>query len=196
MDPLREQLEAAARDGVLVSLERAAFDDAEDLGFVVGVGEALVALERVSESIRLDGVSILRLDDVSDLEAPHAHADFVTSALRLRGETRREMRSPDLDSWAAVLRSIALTSDAPRGDPPLVALHEEGDDEAPCRIGVVTRVGEATLEMVEIDPDADWATQPTEVDLAALTRIDFGGAYEAALRLVGGPCPAASEGAP
>lgn len=195
MDPLREQLEAAARDGVLVAVERAAFEDAEDLGFVVGVGEALLALERVSESIRLDGVSILRLDDVSDLEDPHAHADFVTSALRLRGETRREAPSPDLGSWAGALRSIALESGATRGEAPIVALHEESDDEAPCRIGVVTRVAEATLEMVEIDPDADWATERSEVGLATLTRIDFGGAYEAALRLVGGPCPARPEGA-
>ena len=187
MDALREQLEAAARDGVLVSVERDDFEDAEDLGFVAGVGDALFALERVSESIRLDGLSILRLDDVTDLEDPHEHADFVTTALRLRGETRRDGLALDLADWSSALRSILAVTAV--DDPPIVALHEEGDAEAPCRIGVVTSVGAESIRLVEIDPDADWSDEATDVGLAALTRVDFGGAYEEALRLVGGACP-------
>jgi len=183
-------MEAAARDGVLVSVERDVFEDAEDLGFVAGVGSTLFALERVSESIRLDGLSILRLDDVTELEDPHEHADFVTTALRLRGETRRGEAVLDLSGWRSALQGLLASRSG--DEAPIVALHEEDDDEAPCRIGAITEVGDERVRMVEIDPNADWSTQASEVRLSGITRIDFGGAYEDALRLVGGACPVSS----
>ena len=42
------------------------------------------------------------------------------------------------------------------------------------------------VRFLEIDPDAMWAQKPTTIRLSDITRVDFGGGYEEALRLVGG----------
>jgi len=183
-EELREALEAAREDGVLVGLERIEMGDAEELGFVAGVGTVLVALHRVAETIHLDGLSIFRLADVTDLDEEHPQAGFVASALRLRGEAPMALPTLDLSGWAAALHALVEREE-------LVAIYDEADDEedGDCRIGRLLAVDGHVAYLLEIDPDAEWSDTPTEIELATVTRVDLGGDYEAALRMVGGPPP-------
>ena len=50
-------------------------------------------------------------------------------------------------------------------------------------------VGREALKLLELDPDADWAEEPSRIAIETLTRVDLGGAYEEALLLVGGAPP-------
>jgi hypothetical protein len=183
MDELREALETAMADGVLVGIERIELGEAEELGYVAGVGSVLLALHRVAETIHLDGLSIFRLADVTDLADPHPQADFVASALRLRGEVPGEPPRLDLSGWAGALEPLVESEE-------LVSIHDEADEEeGDCRIGRLLAVDGHIAHLLEIDPDATWSDEPSEIELATVTRVDLGGGYEAALRLVGGPPP-------
>jgi len=188
-EALREALEAARNEGVLIGLERFEAEDAEELGFVAGVGSILVALHRVTETIHLDGLSIFRISDVTDLDEDHPQAEFVASALRLRGEKPLDLPKLDLSGWSAALEALTEREE-------LVAIYDEADEETDdeadgdCRVGQLLAVDGHVAYLLEIDPAADWSETPTEIELATVTRVDLGGDYEAALRLVGGPPPA------
>ena len=55
-----------------------------------------------------------------------------------------------------------------------------------CHIGRVVGVNKDNVSLLEIGPDACWEDVVTDYRTREITRIDFGGAYEDALILVGG----------
>ena len=179
---MREKLELAQRDARVVSIDRAVYDEEDEIGYVIAVGEALFLLARIAETIHLDGFSILRVEDVSHVAIPHDHEDFVESALRLRSESIVSAPDVDLDDWPEALRSAGRQVE-------VVTLHTEASEADVCRIGRLRTANEETVSLVEIDPDADWYDGPSSIPTVEITRVDFGGAYEEALVLVGGPCP-------
>jgi hypothetical protein len=56
-------------------------------------------------------------------------------------------------------------------------------------IGRVTGIANGRVSLLEITPGAKWDKHPEEYRLREITRVDFGGDYEEALHLVGGPPP-------
>jgi hypothetical protein len=54
------------------------------------------------------------------------------------------------------------------------------------QIGRVVSVAAGKLSLLEIGPSAVWDETPTQYSLKQITRVDFGGAYEDALHIVGG----------
>jgi hypothetical protein len=72
---------------------------------------------------------------------------------------------------------------------PLVTIHREKIKPNVCWIGQVVQVRRGRLSLLEIGPDAKWDEEPTEYKVDEITRVDFGGGYEDALRLVGGKPP-------
>jgi hypothetical protein len=179
---MHEELAKALSEKTLIAIEREGCDPGHDIGYVAGLGQEFVLLLCVSNEIRLNGFSLLRLGDISDLEIPHEHDAFVESALRLRGDSVDVYPKIDLSSLEAALRSANRLF-------PVLSLHQEITDPDDCLIGKVLTVGRTQLEFIEIDPDAEWSEEPSSLPLADLTRIDFGGGYEDALFMVGGPCP-------
>ena len=179
---MRERLEEAMGDGRVVSLDRSAFEHDDEIGYVVAMGEELFLFLRVSDSIHFDGASVLRIADVSDVDVPHEHEEFVESALRMRGEAVDEPPEIDLTNWSTAVRSAGRLHE-------VVTLHAEEEDAGICQIGHIRSVSEDEIALVEIDPDADWYEEPSTIQIQDLTRIDVGGSYEEALVLVGGSCP-------
>ncbi len=179
---MRDKLQAAREGQAVVGIVRGAFEETAELGHVLAVGSDLLLLARISSEIRLDGFVILRIADISELEAPHAHAEFVSQALRLKGEDVATAPEVSLADMAAAIRSAGQLY-------PLLALHCEAVDLESCQVGKVIRVNDDTVELLEIDPDADWDDEPTQYPLSEITRVDFGGGYEEALALVGSDAP-------
>lgn len=179
---MREELERAHREQRIVSVDREVYGEEDEIGYVVDVGERLFLLARIADTIHLDGFSILRIEDVSHVEVPHEHEDFVASALRLRREAIAPPEEIQLDGWPEALRMAGRHHE-------LVTVHLEADDAGVCRIGRLRSANDASIGLVEIDPDADWYEEVSSIPTDAITRVDFGGAYEEALVLVGGPCP-------
>jgi len=56
-------------------------------------------------------------------------------------------------------------------------------------LGSVVQVDVDSLKFLEVSTLAEWARKPRAVDLEDLTRIEFGGDYEAGVALVAGPRP-------
>ncbi|MEM9177758.1 MAG: hypothetical protein AAGC67_21315 [Myxococcota bacterium] len=179
---MRELLEEALAEARVVSIDREGFEEVGELGYVVAVGESLFVLLQVSDAMRFNGFSVLRTSDVSDIEIPHAHADFVESALRLRDESVAEPPPIDLASMKTAIRSAGRVGE-------IVTLHTETTEPGLCKIGRIRTVDDAVASLVALDPDAEWDDEVTTVAVDEVTRVDVGGAYEEALLLVGGPCP-------
>jgi hypothetical protein len=176
-----EQLEDALRRKRLVRFSRP-FEDGHADGYVLDIGERWFLLALVGDGIRLNGFQCFRLQDVRDLEVPNPHARFYEAALKKRGEQRPRRPRVDL-SLEELLRSANRAF-------PLVTIHTEEDDPDVCWIGRVVGLNRATLTLLQIDPDATWGEEPRRHRLRDITRVDFGGAYEEALYLVGGDPPA------
>ena len=123
---MRERIEEALAEARVVAIDREVFDEEGELGFVIEVGEELFVLLQISDGLRFNGVSVLRIADVSDVELPHEHADFVESALRMRGESVEVAPDIDLDSWETAIRTAGRQSE-------LVTIHTEVAEPGICR---------------------------------------------------------------
>jgi hypothetical protein len=151
-------------------------------GFVLDVGPKFFLLSLVSDRIRFDGFEVFRAQDVSELrEDPYSL--FVRTALTKRAQRRPRKPRVSVAAMSDVLRSAGRAF-------PIVALHLEEVDAHVCHIGRVVDVTRRRVSLLEIGPDASWDSTATEYELKDVTRVNFGGDYEDALRLVGGEPPA------
>ena len=150
-------------------------------GFVVGVGKVWVLLALLDPNIYLNGFVAVRIADISTVKAPRS-ASFVRRALEVRGEWPPVGSDVDLDGAAELVRTASEVA-------PLVNLQFERDDPKACFIGRPVRFTKNTVYLLEVDPQAEWETQPSKWRLTDLTRVEFLGRYEEALALVAGPPP-------
>ncbi len=181
------QLATAQHERTLMRFHRR-FEDGWVNGYVVGMGPAFVMLAEVSDHIRFNGFGCYRLADIKNLR-PAPFADFVETALEKLGETQPETPAVTLDSVGDILETAGRLF-------PMVTVHAEADRPRVCHIGAVVRLDGGLAWMRDIGPDAVWENELTARRLDDVTRIDFGGAYETALALVGGPPPAPVEAPP
>lgn len=172
---IKSTLEAAKARSEIVRVYRDGLEDGWADGFVVALGDEFFAIELIDKAQRLDGFSCLRYKDVSDCMAPAPNFDFVEKALQARGEVRSSLVI-DPTSLPALLRSAAEAF-------PLLTIFFEEDDSV-CYIGKFVGVTESAVSLLEILPNACWDSVPTSHSLSGVTRVDFGGAYEASLQLV------------
>ncbi len=173
-----QELRDAMSERRFVRVECEAFEG-EFVGLVQGLGDTLLSVALLDDRVRMGGVDVLRLEDVSDVEFPAPHVDFYESALRLRGEASPEPDTIDLSSIRTVLESVAKLT-------PLTVIHREGVELDVCEIGQVVEFEAEHFGLREIDPDADWYDEVTQLSYAEVTRVGYGGDYEAALALVAG----------
>ncbi len=178
----RDELEAAARDQSLIRVSRSIRRSDKIDGFVMAVGDAWVLLAVFSPGIDLNGYVALRLSDVSKVKRRGRPDDFVGRALAARGEWPPAPVDVDLDTVAGLIKTAADVA-------PLVTLLVEEDDPAVCFIGRPVGFGDRSVRLLEITPQAEWEKRPTKWAFENITRVDFGGRYEEALDLVGGPPP-------
>lgn len=173
--------ERLARVGknVLVEFTRPVEDESV-VGYVLATGPRFFLLALVEDNARFNGFQCLRLQDVRNLQVPAKHARFTEAALKLRGE--RRPRTPDV-SVSTVQDLLKTASQAF----PLITIHREMMAPDICHIGYVVAVSNSEVSLLEIGPDAEWDDEPESYRIKEITRVDFGGVYEEALILVGGP---------
>ena len=163
-------------------LIREEIDDGPLHGYVLGATSDLLLLAVVGDDIRLNGFTVLRIPDLTDMKVPERSAGFVAKALELRGENPT-VPEVDLSSIVTVIRSASEGF-------PLITVHCEVEDPNACYIGQVFDLDDDRLLLTSIDTNAEWdMDEPEEFDIEEITRIDFGGQYEDALYLVGGDPP-------
>ncbi len=177
----RQQLTRAMQERRLMRFHRR-FEDGWVKGYVVGIGPVFIMLSEVGDHIRFNGFSCYRLADVKNLQ-PAPYPQFVEAALEKRGEIFPETPTVALNSASDILLTASRVF-------PVVTVHAEAETPEACYIGAVISIEGGVVWMQDIGPDAVWEAQPAARRLATVTRIDFGGGYETALALVGGPPPA------
>jgi len=177
-----ERLERARKGQLLVSVRRwIPRADAID-GFVTGIGSSWVVMSKFTDEVHLDGWTLLRLKDIQAVSIEPDPDCFEVKALRARSEWPPPVADVALDDVAEALRSAAAADE-------LTTVFVEFYRPDVCWIGTPTSIGRRTLRLREVGPRADWHRKPRPIDLEDVTRIEFGGDYEEALRLVAGPPP-------
>ena len=146
-------------------------------GLVVGLSPSFVLLQRIDPAILLDGYVLLRVGDITSVDAVFPACQFVRRALKLRGLRRRLPRA------AFPLNDIIAVLAAAQSLFPLVTFHQERRDRNVCWVGQVQSFTPAGVVLRELTPSATW-DRAIRYRIASLTRVDFGGSYEAALALV------------
>lgn len=184
---VREQLAQAMRERLLMRFHRR-FEDGWVRGYVVGLGPEFLMLCEVSDHLRFNGFGCYRLADVKNLQ-PSPYPEFVETALERLGEVQPETPAVALNSIDDILTTAGNLF-------PVITVHAEVGAPEVCYIGAIVSLEGGVVWMRDIGPDAAWDPQTSARRLDDLTRIDFGGAYETALALVGGPPPALVEAPP
>lgn len=178
-DAVRSRLVQAHRQKVFVTFVRP-FEPGRSEGYVLDVGPQFFLLAVVKEDMRFNGFSCLRIADVRRLLAPAKYAAFAEAALKKRGERFPEKPKVDLGNISNLLRTA-------NDGFSLITIHRERVDPDVCNIGRVATIDNSTVSLLEIGPDAAWDRELCSYRLREITRVDFGGGYEEALHLVGGP---------
>lgn len=154
------------------------FEDSPVRGYVLDVGPKFFLLALVSDRIWFDGFECFRVGDVRGFR-PDPHSRFAESALRKRRDRLPQKPRVSLVSIEELLVSAGRQF-------PLITVHREGVDPDVCWIGRLLGVERGHVSLREITPDANWEAKPESFRLKEITRVNFGGDYEAALHLVGG----------
>lgn len=179
---VRRELESAAGAQAIVRLSRSIRRSDTMEGFVVGLGQRWVLLAVLDPNMYLNGYAALRLKDVSKVKRRGGPNTFVGRVLTRRGHWPPVAVDVNLDSVGDLIASAAELG-------PLVTLHIEKEAPDVCFIGRPVRLTHRSVRLLEINPEAQWADQPTKWRFADLTRVEFGGKYEEALVLIGGHRP-------
>lgn len=176
---MKKKLLAAVKDRTLVNLWRDEIDASPVTGFVAGVGSEWCLLVYVNEEITYNGFVAVRLRDVSEVESPHVHHEFITKALELKKLKEPEVPDVDLLGTGPLIMSVGRLF-------PVVTISREVEDPDTCQVGMPVQVQAGTVSLMEIDANAVWYDDVEFYRLDDITRLDFGGGYEEALVLVGG----------
>lgn len=179
-----QELRAFMRRRHMVRFERR-FEPGSITGYVVGVSSDLCMLLYIDGAIRFDGFQVFRSRDIRKLRV-EPNATFKATALMRRRDRRPVKPQLRLADFRQVIRSAGRCF-------PLVTIHREQVDPGVCQIGAVVDVGDRRVVLREIRPDGTWMHRAAAYALREITRVDFGGAYEHALHVVGGRPPRANE---
>ncbi len=159
--------------GAYVDIERNAFGDDTLSGFVLNVSDELCLIHYVSSAFQVDGYCVIRQCDITACNVFDDSTCFTTRALRLKNVRLRKLKGVDIASWAAAIESAASQF-------PLLVLHREECRDDSCLVGHFKELNSSSVTFFSISPSATW-DKTTQVLLAQLTRLDFGGGYEDAL---------------
>ena len=181
MPSVSEQLTDAVAAHDLVQLERGAFDarDRRTEGVALAQGPNLVLVALLSDRIDLDGYEVLHISDITSCRREFERKAFYHSALELKKELPAKSIAVDLSSMPALLTSAQKLFS-------LLTIHRERLFPGECDIGRLKLHSEDAFAIHYINPSAQWRDEPGHYRYADVTRVSFGGEYEAALALVAG----------
>lgn len=130
----------------------------------------------------LDGWAAVRIGDLVRVRrAPHHR--FADRLLTDSGQLPAHPPRPglNLDTTRCLIEGAIEAA-------PTITIYSERRHPDECYIGCVNTQGRHLIVLQEIDPDAQWSSS-RRYRRSAITRVDIGGPYEAALLEVGGPPP-------
>jgi hypothetical protein len=148
------------------------------VGCVADIGHGNILIHRLSDSIFLDGYSIIWIKDVCGVK-PHSRSHFYKKALALRHQKPRVPRGLDLSSIEMAIKSVGNVFS-------LISLSCEKKWPGACAIGQIFNLGSKEVMLRWITPDAKFSGFSPRFHLGDISEIVFGTDYMKALCLVAG----------
>ena len=187
---LRAQLREAQQANQLIRLWRSELEHGSFCGYVGGVGKEFFLLWVVGDGITYDGMYVMRHRDISELEAPDAHHDFIAKALTHKHLLPRMPRGFPLDGIREVVQAAGVQA-------PVIGVHVDSEEEAEvCYIGRLIGVEDDGFTLQEITPDAEWQREPSFFAWDEVSTVSMEDGYAQSLLAVAGPAPALTQSEP
>src|SRR3972149_3088333 len=168
-------LHEAREKRALVRIYRSNIERGWITGWVDAVG-LFVVVRVLDDGVRQNGFICVRVNDVTDFRLPDPEAGFLERVL-----TARHVQLPDPlhinpDSAGSLISGAKKLF-------PVVTLHFETFRDTVCYVGEPVAITEDQVQLKEISTNGQWDDDIQWYNLAAVSRVDFGGAYEEALHL-------------
>lgn len=184
----RAQLREAQQKHQLIRLWRGDLEHGSFCGYVGGVGREFFLLWVVGDAITYDGMYVMRHRDITELEAPDAHHDFMEKALALKGILPRPPRGFPLDNIREVVQAAGQQAT-------VIGIHVDSEEEAEvCYIGRLISVEDDGFDVQEITPDAEWLREPSFFSWDEVSTISIEDGYALSLLAVAGTPPPLQQG--
>ena len=184
----RAQLREAQQNRQLIRLWREELEHGSFCGYVGGVGREFFLLWVVGDTITYDGIYVMRHRDVSELEAPDKHSNFMEKALVLKSLTPTLPPAFPLDNIREVVEAAGKYA-------PVIGVHVDSEEEAEvCYIGRLVSVEEDGFNMQEISPDAEWLREASFFSWDEVSTISMDDGYAQSLLAVAGTPPPLEQG--
>ena len=157
-----ESLALHQRQRDLVSVRRDDIDGNSIQGYVLAVSDQLVALQHISD-FRLEGLMILRLDDLTEVECSAA-SRFHNELLVREGLVQAvPFGKPfDLESWPAIIGQLSREFS-------LVILECEALHEPAFAIGRIHGLSADTVDLEYFDGVGEWEEEMVEIEVADIS---------------------------
>ncbi|MGA7298104.1 MAG: hypothetical protein WBW92_11425 [Rhodanobacteraceae bacterium] len=182
---MRPLLREACSKRQLVRVWRDDLEAGSYCGYVGAVGHEFFMLWVLGDNLAFDGIHVLRQRDITDIEVPDKHHEFLEKAIALNGLKPDMPDSVDLDSVRAVIDSIAALS-------PVMSLRVDNDnpDETDiCYVGRVVAREDDGFSLQEITPQAEWLREPSFFAWDEISTVCFNDPYATILAKVAGEAP-------
>jgi hypothetical protein len=184
----RASLREAQEQRQLVRLWRGELEHGSFCGYVGGVGREFFLLWVIGDGISYDGMYVMRHRDVTELEVPDKHHEFLVKALALKQIVPTPPNDFPLDDITQVVQAASLHA-------PVIGVHVDSEDEAEvCYIGRLVSVDEDGFNMQEITPDAEWLREPSFFAWDEVSTVSIEDAYAQSLLAVAGLPPPLEQG--
>lgn len=174
-------LETARLRRLPVRLHRPEWDDADIYGYPVALTQDWAVLNELADGVYLDGLALVRLDDVTRVRFD-TDAAYVGRAVEALGRPVETFECPAEISTQDLLKLVATKAD-------LVGVSMERWEDEPLFIGKILRVGKKRLDLHFIGSDGVWVDVVDRWRLRDITKIEFGGRYTEALERFGDERP-------
>lgn len=173
----------ALRAQVPVRLEREQAWWADDVcGFVASMSTRWVAVQRLMDSVYVDGYEVVRIEDVTGVDDDR-EGGYIERSLAALGRPAPDFHLPKDAGAAGVLR-------AARQHSPLVCVHLEMADDDSLLVGRLARVGARKFDLQLVGPRGVWEVDSARIWNRDVTRVGFGDRYSVALERFGEQPPA------
>ena len=172
MDPVMEQVRAAAARRGYLRVEREAVAARRMYGFVLAASDELMLMQEIYD-FTPDGYAIVRLRDVTAIRDGESER-FDERVLEGEGVRVAPPQSAiDVASWRTVFASLA------GGEWPLVLVESESDGDV--WVGRVLGAGDTAAWFHYVSPVGVWDAEPEEIDYDDVTLVRFGDRYTTVL---------------
>ncbi|HEX7340214.1 MAG TPA: hypothetical protein VF271_09825 [Rhodanobacteraceae bacterium] len=179
----RVRLRQAHKRHELVRLWRGELEQGSYCGYVAGVGREFFLLRVIGDDLTDVGLVAMRHRDVTELEAPEAHHQFIERALAIKHVVPELPTEFPLDAVNDVVMAAAQQA------PVLGVQVDSGEDADLCYIGRLVTTGQEGFELQEIDPDAQWLHEASFFAWDEVSTLSMDDPYAQSLLAVAGEAP-------